>query len=179
MPSLLNNCTKFQIIWFNRGWDITCFMRGIYKKSPCIVRLTQFYAQTYFIWLNFGFRIWSSNIFEVHDPPHSLQNWTLKACRFAWLDKIAKIVKNIKFPKNGKTIFLAGIYMLQKCIIYFHGRPEGSARGALSLAGLGLLLMYVFRSFWVIFYGLFRSKSWEIFPSLEKSLRTPKFTSSC
>ncbi len=35
MPSLLHHGLKFQAIWFYTAWDISSFMRGTYKKSPC------------------------------------------------------------------------------------------------------------------------------------------------
>ncbi len=40
MPSLFNNGIKFQTIWSHRFWDISSFMRGTYKKSPCTINKT-------------------------------------------------------------------------------------------------------------------------------------------
>ncbi len=42
MPSLLHHGLKFQAIWFNTAWDISSFMLGTYKKSPCIFHVIKY-----------------------------------------------------------------------------------------------------------------------------------------
>jgi hypothetical protein len=37
MPALLYKWLNFQPFWPISSWDITSFMRGTYKKSPCMI----------------------------------------------------------------------------------------------------------------------------------------------
>ncbi len=66
MPSLLNNCIKFQTMWFNRSRDIYYFMRALIKNRPVLIKAVQH------VWLS-GLGVWFA--LRVREVPGSNPGW--------------------------------------------------------------------------------------------------------